>query len=205
MSRFLEGPEDLPLASAPQRTYTAGVRFRVRFQQVQPAEVTLRLERAVLLTCVWLSAACGGSSSGSQASGQTVTLTVDGVAVDLSAITKANQTTAPYLSEVQAGNTDSSTTLVLEFGTYPPVAGTYSCPTDGVAILYSTSVGGFYSGVNSAGLTDPTPTSCTITITSYTAAGAPFEGTFSGTVAGGGNVAGTTHVITNGHFKVTAP
>jgi hypothetical protein len=130
---------------------------------------------------------------------------VDGVAVDLSAITHAAQTNAPYLSEVQAANADSSTTLVLELGAYPTGAATHSCPTDGVAILYTTSAGGFYSGVNSAGLTAPTPTSCTITITSYTAAGAPFEGTFSGTVAGGGNVAGTTHVITNGHFKVTAP
>lgn len=160
---------------------------------------------AVLLVC--LCAACGGSSTspgGSPgSSSQVLTLSVDGAAVDLSARSGATKANAPYSSEIQGQDAAGSTFLTIELGVYPPVAGTYSCPTNGVGILYS-SGGAYYAGVNSAALTDPTPTSCTITITSYSGAGQPFEGTFSGTLAEA-HVANATHTITNGHFRMLAP
>jgi hypothetical protein len=167
----------------------------------------MRFERAALFACLCLSAACGGSSTapaGSGVSTQVVTLTVDGVAMDLSAIARAQQTTAPYLTNIGASNAQSTTNLNIEISAYPPVAGTHSCPTNGVGIDLSVGGVAFYSGVNAVVLTQPTPTSCTITITSYTAAGAPFEGTFSATVASNTPVI-STHVITNGHFTLTAP
>jgi hypothetical protein len=164
----------------------------------------MSLNRAIVLMC--LGAACGGSSStGDAGPGQGVTLTVDGTAVDLSATAGATHSNAPYLTDVSGRDSTSATNLTLELSAYPPVTGTYSCPTNGVGIIYSTSgAAAFYAGVNSAALTGSTPTSCTITVTSYSAAGAPLEGTFSGTLAQA-NVPGSTHVITNGHFNVTSP
>ena len=152
-----------------------------------------------------LGVACGGSSPAGGGSGQVLTLTVDGNAVDLSATAGATRSNAPYLTDVAGRDSAGTTNLTLELSVYPPVAGTYSCPTNGVGIIYSTGSGAaFYAGVNSSALTGSTPTSCTITVTSYTAAGMPLEGTFSGTLAQA-NVAGSTHVITNGHFNATSP
>lgn len=156
---------------------------------------------AVLSLCV----ACGGSSPGTKGSGQVVTLTVDGTSLDLSAVASAYRSNAPYLTDVGAQDSSGSSFLTLELGVYPPTAGTYSCPTNGVGMIYSSGGGAaYYAGANSAALTGSTPTSCTITVTSYTAAGMPFEGTFSGTLARA-NVPGSTHAITNGHFRLTAP
>lgn len=162
----------------------------------------MSLGKAIILLCMCV--ACGNSTAGGSP-GAVLTLAVDGVAIDLSSIARATQSNSPYLTDIGGQDASGSTFLTLELSAYPPTAATYSCPTDGVGLLYSTSSGGaYYAGVNSAALTGSTPTSCTITVTSYTAAGMPFEGTFSGTVARA-NVPGSTHVITNGHFKLAAP
>jgi hypothetical protein len=175
------------------------------YSQRERARVTLN--KAVGLLC--LCASCGGSSSSGGTppgggTGAVLTLTVDGTPLDLSTSAGAIQSTPPYLTDIQGQDATGSNYVTLQLGAYPPVVATYSCPTNGVAILYSNGSAGFCSGVNSTALTGSTPTSCTITVTSYSAAGMPLEGTFSGTVAQA-DVPGSTHVISDGHFKLTAP
>jgi hypothetical protein len=116
----------------------------------------------------------------------------------------AVKSNAPYFTDVQGSDAGGQNFVTIELSVYPPMAGTYTCGTNGVGLLISTPTAAFYSGVNSAALTQGSQTSCAITVTSYTAAGAPLTGTFSGTL-GKANTAGSTVVITNGHFQVTAP
>jgi len=122
----------------------------------------------------------------------------------LSAPASAFSTNAPYFTAIDATNGQSSIALSLGAS---PVVGTHSCPTDGVDIEYQGANGvPFYAGVNWAPLVGPGPNSCTITVTSYTAAGMPFQGTFSGTVVEANTAGGTlSHVITNGQFNLIAP
>jgi hypothetical protein len=162
----------------------------------------MSMSKAFILLC--LCSACGGSTPAG-GGGTTLTFDLDGTAMDLSNAAGATASNAPYLTDVAGHDSEDSNYLTIELSVAPPVAGTYSCPTDGVGIIYSPSgSAGFYAGSNSSALTGSTQTSCTITVTSYTASGQPFEGTFSGTLAKA-NSPGVTHVITNGHFKMNAP
>jgi hypothetical protein len=168
---------------------------------------TGRRRVALAAVVAMLCAACGGSSGGSSTgpngSGQAVSLTVDGVAMTLAAPASATQSNAPYFTSISASGAQGS--IILELGAYPPVAATHTCGTDGVDVIYSATGGpAYYAGVNSTSFTNPYPTSCTITVTSFTAAGKPFQGTFSGTVVLA-NDGGSKHVITNGQFTLTAP
>jgi hypothetical protein len=136
-----------------------------------------------------------------------LSLVADGTSIDLSALTSATKANAQYLTDIdgQDGPTDSATHfLTLSLGAYPPVAGTYSCGTDGVDVSYTSNGQTFSAGVNSAGLRDTRATSCTITVTSYAAAGAVFEGTFTGRLIPN-NSSAAALTMTDGQFKLTAP
>jgi hypothetical protein len=163
------------------------------------------------------SPSSGGTPDLGSGASRTITLTANGVAFDLSVDASAIKASAPYLTDIQGDDASDSPqhTVTLQLGVYPPVIGTYNCGTElpdgtappgtyGVDLSYYGSGAAWSAGVNGAALQGSTPTSCTISVTSYTAGGT-FEGTFSGSLAQNDAPNVAPIAITNGHFKLTAP
>lgn len=152
------------------------------------------------------SSSGGGSSTGSVTA--TLTFDQDGVPKDYSLNAGAGHGIGQInvTGSLKSGSDTSNFDLHVDD---PPVAGrTYDCATDHNVLigldLLPTTPGGqqpIYSASYNISRADGTPSSCTVTIGSFSGDQKLIEGTFSALVVAGPSSNNSAH-LSNGHFKM---